>query len=166
MEPIFGFALYFAACLGVAVVASKRGLSGIGYFFSCLVAGFVLAVIIGRISTGMAAGFGAFVIPIAGLFVALSSKSAPDLAIEKGEYGAFRKCPFCAESVRKEAVKCKHCSSDLEPLPRTEVVKKTSTTTTSKPLAPDDMACFNCYKHIPKTAVSCAYCGVRYTPIT
>ncbi|ELY3597475.1 zinc ribbon domain-containing protein [Cronobacter malonaticus] len=25
----------------------------------------------------------------------------------------MRKCPFCAEMVRKEAVKCKHCGSDI-----------------------------------------------------
>lgn len=25
----------------------------------------------------------------------------------------FKKCPFCAEQVRQEAIKCKHCHSDL-----------------------------------------------------
>ncbi|WP_409567677.1 DUF2628 domain-containing protein [Rugamonas sp. DEMB1] len=28
----------------------------------------------------------------------------------------YRKCPFCAEDVRREAVKCKHCHSDLPPI--------------------------------------------------
>lgn len=27
--------------------------------------------------------------------------------------GALRKCPFCAENVRAEAIKCRHCSSDI-----------------------------------------------------
>lgn len=27
-----------------------------------------------------------------------------------------RKCPFCAEMIRREAIVCKHCSRDLPPL--------------------------------------------------
>jgi hypothetical protein len=29
----------------------------------------------------------------------------------------YRKCPFCAEEILAEAVKCKHCGSSVDPLP-------------------------------------------------
>lgn len=28
-----------------------------------------------------------------------------------------RPCPFCREPIRKDACKCKHCGSDVEPMP-------------------------------------------------
>jgi hypothetical protein len=56
----------------------------------------------------------AFLCPVVGFITAVMSDSAAQVAVEKGEFGEFKKCPFCAESVRKEAIKCKHCHSDLK----------------------------------------------------
>ena len=40
-----------------------------------------------------------------------------EAAVEKAAVteGGMRKCPFCAELVKREAVKCKHCGSELTP---------------------------------------------------
>jgi len=38
-----------------------------------------------------------------------------NIASRFGVYAKYRKCPYCAEVVLKEAVKCKHCQSELEP---------------------------------------------------
>ncbi|MDF0731016.1 hypothetical protein P0Y43_09800 [Pseudomonas entomophila] len=65
-----------------------------------------------------------FVFPIVGIIAlvllgrpekALDARSK-EVAIEIGESADYRKCPFCAEAIRKEAVKCRCCHSDVPPL--------------------------------------------------
>ena len=73
------------------VYASGKGKSGFGYF--------LLSVLLS---------------PLIGFIAALISKE--DTAkIEKKEMslGVKRKCPFCAELVKSEAIVCKHCSKDI-----------------------------------------------------
>lgn len=114
MQPLFGFTLYFVASLIVSIVASKRGRSGWIVFLVRMVAGFGLVVFTSNVGgNGMAAGFSAFLAPIGALIWALASDASERIAVVKGEHGEFKKYPFCAESVRKEAVNCKHCGSEL-----------------------------------------------------
>ncbi len=114
MEPITGFILYAIAVVVVGVIASKRGRSGWGFGLSCLLLGPVVVMIVGAVSgNGVAAAVLAFMVPVAAVVVILSMPTSEQAAVIDGQHGAFRKCPFCAESVRVEAVKCKHCGSDL-----------------------------------------------------
>lgn len=120
MEPLYGFLLYLAASTIVSIVASKRGRSGILFFIAMIAFGFGMVVFIARIGgTQTMAGFAAFLAPLVGLAASLSMRTAQQIAVDRGAFGDFKKCPDCAEPVRREAIKCKHCGSALE---RAEIV--------------------------------------------
>ena len=88
MELVF-FWLIFAILVGV--FAGKKGRSGIGYFF--------LAVILS---------------PLIGLIILLIAGENREKAEEKKiTSGDFKKCPFCAELIKSEAVVCKHCGREI-----------------------------------------------------
>lgn len=119
MEPLTGFILYFAFASVVAGIARKKGLMWLGYFLTILIGG-PLAVMGASILTegnagGVMSALLAFTVPVIALLIVLLSKNQKQIAAETGQFGGYRKCPFCAEPVRVEAVKCKHCGSALEP---------------------------------------------------
>lgn len=81
----------------------------------------ILALLLGLIPAAIAKGkgynfflwwfYGAMLFIVALPFsIVLKSKTSVAAAT------ATRKCPKCAELIQPEAVKCKHCGSDLEPL--------------------------------------------------
>jgi len=51
---------------------------------------------------------------VVALGMAIFSPNSMQIAVRNGQYGEYRRCPQCAEPVRKDAVKCKHCHSKLE----------------------------------------------------
>lgn len=114
MPPIMGFALYALLVAVVWAVASKRGLKGWVWGLLCLPLGFLAVVIVSNAGgNGTAAAVGAFVVPGLVLFAVLAMGTSAQQAVEKGQHGDYRKCPFCAEAVRKDAIKCKHCGSEI-----------------------------------------------------
>jgi hypothetical protein len=117
MPPVFGFLLYFVATVFVSVIAVKRGQPWWPYALSCVVLGPMLAMVVAQIGGSVMAGFSAFLIPLGAIFLAFSYNTAERDAVLTGDSGEYKKCPFCAEAVRKEAIKCRHCGSSIGPTP-------------------------------------------------
>lgn len=57
--------------------------------------------------------FGWLVLPWIAALVWAALPHKKDGFISHAELQTLRKCPFCYELVKKEAIKCKHCTADL-----------------------------------------------------
>lgn len=62
---------------------------------------------------------------------------------KQGQTGPTKNCPFCAEEIKAEAIKCKHCSESL--------VRRTTKGAN---------ACPKCSKEFDDTWKVCLHCGV------
>jgi len=119
MEQLIWVIIYLVLTSICSLIAAKKKRSGLTCF------GILMAVPIPMMilaaygmgsnmeSKGFVIWLAAFICPVIGFVTVLMLKNAEDAAVAMGEYGDYRKCPFCAESVRKEAIRCRHCHSEL-----------------------------------------------------
>jgi len=110
------FWLAFAILVGV--YAARKGRSGAGFFILAILLSPLIAFLIALV-----------VQPIQG--------NVDAKAVESGE---FRKCPYCAELVRIEAVVCKHCGRDLPKAGRSSSAASAAPGATENP----SQICYNC----------------------
>jgi RNA polymerase subunit RPABC4/transcription elongation factor Spt4 len=90
---------WLALCIITAVFASKKGRSAIGFF--CL--SFFLSPLVGLIA------------------VAVVSPNMKAVEGKQISSGSTKKCPYCAELIKREAKICRYCQKDL-PVEDTEDV--------------------------------------------
>lgn len=118
MEPITKFIIAFVLALLAGLIAAKRDRSGWLFFLGAAVGAPVAAIAMSVLSRGgeTAMTLGMLGLPTIVVITALAVRTGDQVATEEGSFRGKRKCPFCAESVRAEASKCKHCGSVIEPI--------------------------------------------------
>lgn len=94
--------------------------------------------------------FGAALFIVALPAAILARTEVDALEMRQLKQGNLRKCPFCSELIKRDAIVCKHCGRELPPLQSEELIAVKGL-----------IACPNCGKNIPKGAIDCVHCGVE-----
>ena len=91
------FVIWLICAIVAGMVGSSKGRSG---------AGWALGILFG---------------PIGLLIIAVMPANSDKVEEQAINTGDMKKCPFCAELIKREAIVCKHCGKDLPPEPKAEI---------------------------------------------
>lgn len=115
MEPATGLILILIWGGINALIAVERKRSGWAFFGLSVLPVVPVAAMMARLSggDGTIMGWAAFACPLVAFITVIVIESGTEAAATTGSHGDYVRCPYCAEPVRRLAIKCRHCSSDL-----------------------------------------------------
>jgi len=119
VEPLVGLLLILALSALNAVIAWRRSRSAVAFLVFSIVPAIPLVFLAASLSegNGLIMGWAAFLPAIVTFIAVLCVANGKEVAAQTGSHGAYTRCRFCAEPVRREAIKCRHCGSDLTTTP-------------------------------------------------